>query len=142
MDFTIVSKPLDEITKAERRRLNYLTLRSYSLMRDDVLHAKENLDQFQLFLACTNKIIGWCVIFPGKLSTDVYEENDSHYIYTYVQRLYRRKGIGKSLVTRASEWAQKEGNISEVFAWNEMSESFFGVCQENVPIEMVVEYAQ
>jgi GNAT superfamily N-acetyltransferase len=111
-------------------------------MRDDVLKATAGLEQFQLFLACVEKIIGWCVIFPGKLSTDVYEENDSYYIYTYVQTAYQRQGVGKALLTEASAWAQKEGVTAEVFAWNTKSEEFFSSCQDRagLPIEIVIEY--
>ena len=111
-------------------------------MRDDVLKAKKGLEQFQLFLAYTDKIVGWGVIFPGKLSTDVYEENDSYYIYTYVQTIYQRQGIGKALLTKASDWAQQEGVMAEVFAWNAKSEEFFSSCQDRagLPIEIVIEY--
>ena len=71
----ILSKSLEAITKEERRRLNYLTLKGNSLMREDVLRAEDCHEEFQLFMAINEeeKIIGWSVLFPEDLSTDCYD---------------------------------------------------------------------
>lgn len=140
MNIEIVSKTLDTLSKEERRRLNYLTLKRNSLMRDDVMRAHEDLDQYQLFLAILdNTIIGWSALFPCDLSTECCSFN-KYYIYTYVQSCFRRKGVGMQLLDAASQWAKDLEVECEVFAWNEDSENFFKYCAA-MPINLVIDYA-
>jgi len=137
----IISKSLDQITKKERRRLNYLTLRGSSLLRDDILKATKNLDKYQLFLTyIDDKIVGWSAAFPEILTTEWVEYDEAYRIYTYVQTVHRRKGVGKQLIKRASKWACRKVEMVRVFAWDSRSEKFYRSCIE-LPVQVDVEYA-
>jgi len=136
--FYITSKPLNKLSKDERKRLNYLTLRPASLMRDDVLHRETDLEQFQIFLTRINtKIVGWAVIFPEHMSTEwPWIKSSSLCIYTYVQYAHRRKGIGKQLLRRASLWSKRKKKKVKVFAWDKRSDYFFESCNK-LPIKII-----
>ena len=138
----IISKSLALISKEERRRLNYLTLKGNSLMREDVLRAEDCYDEFQIFMAINeeNKIIGWSVLFPEDLSTDCYDpSSDKHCLYTYVQTLYRRKGVGKLLVAAACDFAKEKDFVAQVFPWDARSEGFFEECADDFELTIVHE---
>jgi len=114
----VSSKTLDKVTSAERAMLNRLTLRGDSLMRDDILHRKDFLEDINVFIARVDgKIVGWSCIFPNG-----YKHCS---IYTYVAYSHRRQGIGKRLLNKAVECAKRRRLDVSVYPWDNRSEKFF-----------------
>jgi GNAT superfamily N-acetyltransferase len=131
-----ISKNLEQLSSDERRRLHYLTLRP-SCMREDVLHTRYDKKEFMLFLAESNRIIGWAVIFPEKYTLESGVRRSIHHrIYIYVQSAFRREGIGKKLVIQASEWGNKQEFDSKVFTHDRRSKEFFKTC-DTLPVKVI-----
>lgn len=124
----IYQKTLDQITAAERKRLNYLTLKGGSMMREEVLQRKYRLKAIQLFIAVVDEtIVGWSAVVKEK-------------VYTYVMKAFRRQGIGSELLTRASNWmVNNKKKKAVVLAWDDNSTEFFSICENrNIPVDVVL----
>lgn len=127
----IYQKCLNQLLQAERRRLNYLTLKGNadqeSMMRSDVLRRKKNLQQVQVFIALLDGVIvGWSATVSGK-------------VYTYVMRSCRRLGIGSDLLAHASNWLwNTRKKKATVLAWDDGSAEFFSICESRqLPVNVV-----
>jgi len=132
--YRVTTKSLDRITTQERRRLNYLTLRSdevnISAMREDILWRQRQLCRIQLFLVKDSSgiIVAWCSVMPSRKHTA--------YIYTYVMRAHRRCGLGTRLINRAILWCKLLGRHPKVISWDTRSVRFFSRSAKKVKMEV------
>ena len=132
--YKLVTKRLDRITPAERRRLSYLTLRSdkynISAMRKDVLQRQKALYRVQLFLIRDAKgiIVAWSSVLP-------YSEGTA-YVYTYVMQAHRRQGLGTRLINRAMNWCNKQGYRPRVISWDVRSSQFFSTMPQEIKVQV------
>lgn len=132
--YKLTTKRLDRVTPSERRRLNYLTLRSgggnVSAMREDILQRRKLLHRIQLFLITdgTGTIVAWSSALP---STRNYA-----YIYTYVMQAHRRQGLGTRLINSAMLWCTKQGYKPKVISWDMCSNRFFSVAAPELKVKI------
>jgi GNAT superfamily N-acetyltransferase len=122
----IRSKPLSKLSKEERRYLNYLTLKGESYMRIDVLRQRENLEDYQIFIAkISNSIVGWAVIFPEKYALDRSTKSKAYCLYAYVKYRNRRQKVGSKLLRHALRWSARRRIKVNVFPWDTRSDNFY-----------------
>lgn len=141
MPYSLTSKSLATLSKPERVRLNYLTLRSSkvdtreSMMRQDILHRQRGLDKIQLFLLrdAQGIIIAWSSVLPRPPKNGIQRA----FVYTYVMRACRRQGLGTRLINRALQWCQKQSFSPQVFAWDTRSDDFFEKTAKDIEVVAV-----
>jgi GNAT superfamily N-acetyltransferase len=124
----VTVKRLDQVTPAERQVLRRLTLKRNSGMREDILNRAEHLDQVWVFLAKREgRIIGWASARPRFGSHlrnlgSVFRQCD---VYTYVNRRFRRQGVGTRLLTKVKSFLRSKRCAPVVYAWDEKSLLFY-----------------
>ena len=136
--YRLVTKRLDRITAAERRRLNCLTLRgdgvNVSSMREDILRRETALHQIQLFLVkdTSGTIVAWSSVLPWRKRG----AQKPAYIYTYVMRAHRRQGLGTRLINRAMAWCNKLQYQPWVTSWDTGSAQFFKATAQEIKVKI------
>lgn len=132
--YKLTTKRLDRITPAERRRLNYLTLKTskdyVSMMREDILQRQKMLHRIQLFLVkdMSGTIVAWSSVMPAT--------RNYAYIYTYVMQIHRRRGLGTRLINRAMIWCNKQSYKPRVISWDTASNQFFSTVTSKVKVDL------
>lgn len=132
--YKLITKRLDRISPAERRRLNYLTLKNnggnVSAMREDILQRQKLLHRIQLFLVtdADGTIVAWSSAMPVV--------RNYAYIYTYVMQSHRRQGLGSKLIGRAMLWCARNSYKPKVISWDMRSNRFFSVAAPEIKVEI------
>jgi len=139
----IREKWLSNCSGEELKQMNRLRLKGDSMMYDDVICTPTGRDKIRVFLVKEDgkRIVAWsCVLLPPKRGENCpcYIFNKLTWIknfpiYTYVNKAYRKMGIGKRLIRRASKFILARNGWPTVFFYNEPSSKFFASLQEEIP---------
>lgn len=145
----LYSKKLSSVTKAEIVKLSKLTIKQDSMMKSDILRAKNNRESIRIFIIKDQgEIVAWSSVLPSniyyyQLRAKQKGGKPVRYakIYTFVKRDYRGRGLGKRLIKNASKWAKENKFTPKVFAWNKNSFKFFKSCANRGLTLNVVNYS-
>jgi len=102
--------------KTRKEVLFNLTLRSLeSLMRYRInLSLKKEIEDIAITCKYNNKVIAWALIY------------NKNKIMVYVKPEFRKKGIGKKLLTKCQSYLKKHKEEKCLVApWNNVSDSFY-----------------
>lgn len=103
------------------------------MMKEDVINRPRGREAVRLFIARVDGIIvGWTsVILPHpRVCIPVKPDARVVPLYTYVKYAYRRQGIGRGLLSRASKFARSLNYSPTVYGWNRASMKFFEDSQD------------
>ncbi len=122
----VTEKPFAALTKEERARAHELTLSPTSSMRRALETGRDReyrLDDAVALLARDRgRIVGWALLMPYPAC----RKKPRFGLYVYVDLKRRRRGIGRLLVFRAADMAQRTGAGLRIHAWDETSSAFYG----------------
>jgi len=126
---------LDAATPEMRQQLARLTFRGESMMRSDILDRRHCRHRIQLVLAYDTAkadglgIVAWSSIwYPCNHDAGLHIPGcTAAPVYTYVSRAYRRRGIGKQLLSRAAVLVSRHNEVFKptVFYHDDQSTAFF-----------------
>lgn len=136
----IVEKQIDQLSKYELGRMKILCFRCAQYeddygtyingsfmkhcllddLRNHLLYGIKNLSRRYFLAYFNNVVIGWSYI--------TYDIKTHAELMVYVQRSFRRLGIGKKLVKRAQKFLEKDKIIPEVYLHSEEAISFYSKC--------------
>jgi len=111
---------ISDLSREVKKKLYYLTLDGYDLMREylsTIIKTKDEMPKFVLAYQ-QGKIVGWALacIEYGEKECDV---------YVFVQKRYRRNGIGTKLICKARRIVKSRKKTPIFFVWDKRSDSFY-----------------
>lgn len=99
----LITRKLNELSKYELMRCQSLNLRSCGVMRHLLTQFKNSKKSRVILAKSRARVVGWALLTP---TTSAGRSNRGNYQYlelnTYVEQKYRRRGIGRLLIGRAS----------------------------------------